>query len=245
MTRSVFLCLLAASAAFSQGEFRRIVQAGTINAPGHYLITNDISGELTIAANDVTLDMNGYAVNGPGGKQGVGLTIRGARGVKVSGGSLNNFAFGVIVENSANVILRDLRIRAQGLPVAALPPEVGIMIVQSSNLVVEENSIFNVGLGIFVRGGRSSGNRIANNTVTAGTNGVLGICYNPAPDDPSGPRGDLIYGNLVSRFDRSISLSDLSAANVIKGNTLIYVTSAVDFMSATNVDMENVKVKLP
>lgn len=244
MTRKLFVCLLVACAAWAQ-EARRVVKSGPIDSPGNYMLTQDISGEIAILSNDVTLDLNGYSINGPGGKLGSGIQIRGVRGVKVSGGSISNFAFGVVVDGSSNVILRDLRIRAQGLPIASLPPETGIMIVQSSNVVVESNAISNTGLGIFVRGGRSYGNRIAGNTITAGTNGALGICYNPAPNDANGPRGDLIAGNLVSRFNTAISLSDLSVANVFKENTLVYVTAAIEFMDQTNVDMNNVKVKLP
>ncbi|MEP7364475.1 MAG: right-handed parallel beta-helix repeat-containing protein [Acidobacteriota bacterium] len=244
MTKKLFVCLLISCAAWAQ-EARRVVKSGAIDSPGNYILTQNISGELEITSNDVTLNLNGYGVMGPGGKLGTGIAIRGVRGVKVSGGSISNFAFGVIVENSANVMLEDLRIRAQGLTIVALPPETGIMIVQSVNVVVRNNAIHNVGLGIFVRGGRSGGNLIANNTVTAGTNGVLGICYNPTETDANGPRGDLVTGNLVSRFDKSINLSDLSKANVIKGNTLLYVSEAITFMDQSNLEMDNVKQKLP
>jgi parallel beta-helix repeat protein len=244
MTQKLIVCLLAAGAMWAQ-ESKPVVKPGAIDSPGNYILTQNISGEIAITASDVTLDLNGYSVNGPGGLAGTGIAIRGARGVKVSNGSVSNFGFGVVVDGSSNVILRDLRIRAQGMAVAAPPPETGIMIVQSSNVVVEDNAISNVGLGIFVRGGRSYGNRIANNTVTAGTNGLLGICYNPAPGDTNGPRGDLVTANLVSRFNTSIALSDLSVANVIKANTLIYVTAAIQFTNPSNMDMDNVKLMLP
>ena len=56
------------------------------------------------------------------------------------------------------------------------------------------------GLGIFVRGGMSTGNRIANNTITAGSNGIFAICYNPTPDDPMGPRGRYDYGQSAFRL---------------------------------------------
>ena len=170
------------------------------------------------------------------------MTIHGARGVKVSGGLIRDFAFGVVVENSANVVLKDLLIRAQGLVVTAPPPETGIMIVQASNVVIQDNAIHNnaihnLGLGIFVRGGRSRGNRIAGNTLTAGTNGVLGICYNPAPGDPNGPRGDLVDGNLVSGFATSIVFSDLSAANITRGNTLVFNDAAFQSPNPSNQDI--------
>jgi parallel beta-helix repeat protein len=241
---SSLLVVCAAAAAFAQDHARPVAAGGPIDSPGNYVLVKDVNS-LVISANDVRLNLNGYSVNGPGGNSGTGIAIRGARGVEVFGGSLSNFAFGVTVENSANVILRNLRIRAQGLAIPAPPPETGIMIVQSSNVVVEGNALYNVGLGIFVRGGMSRGNRIANNTVTAGTNGALGICYNPAPNDPLGPRGDLVYNNLVSGFNNAVALSDMSVANVFRENTLIYRTTAFASPNASNMDSNNTKVMLP
>jgi parallel beta-helix repeat protein len=163
----------------------------------------------------------------------------------VFGGSVHDFGFAVVVENSSNIRIHNLRIRALNLPVVSPPPEVGIMIVQSSNVVVENNSLHNVGLGIFVRGGNSRGNRIANNTVTGGSNSVFGICYNPAPSDPRGPRGDLIYNNVITGFPTAISFSDQSLANVVRQNTLAFREIAIQSPSATNLDLDNAKVKLP
>src|SRR5262249_43478346 len=141
------------------------------------------------------LDLNGKVVQGPGGKMGTGIHIRGASGIHVSNGHVVNNAFGVIVESSDNVVLTGLQIRGEGLPVIAPPPETAIMVLQSRNVLVSGNNIYNTGLGIFVRGGRSSGNQIVRNTVTGGANAILGICYNPAPGDAQGPRGDLVANN--------------------------------------------------
>jgi hypothetical protein len=198
-----------------------------------------------ITANDVFLDLNGMRVGGPGGKAGTGIEIRGASGVRVSNGIIADTAFGVIVSNCRNVVLTGLQIRGQGLAVVAPPPETAIMIVQSKNVVVDGNAIYNVGLGIFVRGGDSGGNRIVNNTITAGTNGVLAICYNPTPADSRAPRGDLVYNNLVHGFSTGIQLSSTAMANVLKGNTIFYRTAAVDNQNDTNFDVENMKVRLP
>jgi hypothetical protein len=143
---------------------------------------------------------------GPGGRSGTGIHIRGANGVRVTNGLVSNHAFGVIVENSNKVVLGDLQIRGEGLAVSMPPPEVAIMIVQSRNVVIEDNAIYNVGLGVFVRGGQSGGNRIVHNTITGGTNAVLGICYNPTDSDMNGPRGDLVYANLISGFNIGIPM---------------------------------------
>lgn len=242
--RSIVSLLVACAAALPAQNHSRPVANGVIDSPGNYSLIRDVNS-IVITANDVTLDLNGYSVNGLGGRAGTGITSRGARGVEVFGGSISDFGFGVTVENSSNVVLRNLRIRAQGLAVPAPPPETGIMIVQSSNVVVENNALYNVGLGVFVRGGMSRGNRIANNTITAGTNGALGICYNPAPGDPLGPRGDLVYNNLVSGFNTAVALSDMSVANVFRENTLIYRTAAFTSPNASNLDLDNTKVMLP
>jgi parallel beta-helix repeat protein len=230
---------------------RPVPGTGIIDMPGTYVLQSDrrsFSNErpaIDIRSDDVTLDLNGFGISGRGGKLGVGIRIMGARGVKVMNGLIANTAFGVIVMNSGNVVLSGLQIRGEGLPVVAPPPETGIMIVQSRNVVVENNAIYNTGLGIFVRGGMSGGNRIANNTVTAGTNGVLGICYNPADNDPNGPAGDLVLGNVVSGFGTGIQASATSRYTVFKENTIFYTTgTAVELMNMTNMDMNNTKVDL-
>ncbi len=246
---AAILTLTTALAAAPDG--RPVPGTGMIDMPGTYVLqsdrrafTNDRAA-ITITASDVTLDLNGQALTGPGGKLGVGIRITGARGVRVSNGIISNTAFGVIVMNSANVVLTNLLIRGEGLPVTSPPPETGVMIVQSRNVVVEHNSIYNAGLGIFVRGGMSSGNRIANNTLSAATNGIFGICYNPADGDANGPVGDLVYGNSISGFGVGIQASATSRYNVFKENTVFFNGSmAVELLNDTNMDMDNTKVDL-
>lgn len=251
-TKAAIAAIVMCGLAVAKDEGRPVPGNGVIDSPGNYVLQGDRRSFSTgraaieITASDVTLDLNGTMISGPGGKLGVGVRIMGASGVRVTNGLLSNLAFGVIVMNSRNVVLKDLQIRGEGLPIVALPPETAIMIVQSRNVVVEDNAIYNTGLGIFVRGGMSTGNRIANNTITAGMNGALGICYNPADADPMGPRGDLIYGNVVSGFGTGIQASASSVANVFKANTIFYRTGkAVELMNDTNMDMDNVKVMLP
>lgn len=256
MMNTMTLAAIAAALTMTGGALgaqdgRPVPGTGVIDMPGTYILqgdrrslTND-RATIQILSNDVTLDLNGFGLSGPGGKMGVGLSISGVRGVRVMNGIISNTAFGVWVNNSSNVVLTDLLIRGEGLPIAALPPETGIMIVQSRNVVVANNAIYNTGLGIFVRGGRSGGNRIAHNTITAGTNGALGICYNPADGDPNGPTGDLVYGNVVSGFGTGIQASPTSRNNVFSGNTLFFRGgAAVEILNPTNMDTDNTKVDL-
>ena len=222
----------------------------TIDAPGNYLLLNDISTggpspALTITSSGVTLDLNGHQITGPGGNRETGIMIDGASGVKVSNGYLAYLGFAVVVNNSSNVVLRDLHIRGQGVAITAPPPEVGIMIAQSKNVCVEKNVIYNVGLGVFVRGGQSWGNRIEGNTITANTNGIFGLCYNPTPDDPEGPRGDLVQNNLITGFNVGIQVVPTAVSNVFRDNVIAFITSAMELGSTTNQDIDNVGVQLP
>lgn len=242
--------LAAPSPVWGQGT-RPIGQVATIDRPGSYVLSQDIRLNaarpvaITIKADGVTLDLNGRQIMGPGGKLGTGILVEGVRGVEVKNGALSYLAFGVVVRDSRNVTIHGLRIRGQGLPVVALPPETGVMIAQSRNIVVRGNSIYNTGLGIFVRGGQSWGNRIAGNTITAGTNGVLGICYNPTSSDPMAPRGDLVEENAVSGFGIGIQMKTTAVSNVIRNNSIAYRQMALDLQNDQNLASNNQTVQLP
>lgn len=248
----LMLSALALSAVlYGQEPGTRVVPgSGVIDTPGRYVLNNDATlrshgASILITASNVWLNLNGNTVMGPGGKNGIGVHIRGANGVHVSNGFIVNTAFGVIVENSNSASLTGLHIRGEGLTVTALPPETGIMIVQSRNVTVRDNSIYNTGLGIFVRGGRSGGNLLSGNVVTGGTNAILGICYNPTETDPNGPRGDLIESNLVSGFNIGIQFADRSMANLATGNTIAYRNMAFDIRNNTNKEQNTTSVQLP
>jgi len=252
-TNTILLSLVSVPALLlgQPAEGNRINRGNlVISEPGVYFVDRNITANpgtpaIDIVASNVTLNLNGFTVGGPGGKNGTGIRIRGAQSVKVMNGAVQNFAFNVMVANSSNVTIAGLSIRGEGLPIIAPPPETAIMIVHSRGVVVEDNNIFNVGLGVFVRGGRSWGNRIANNTITSGANGALGICYNPADDDPQGPRGDVVSGNHIAGFGTGISFSASSVFNVVQGNTIAFRTSAMEILSDTNKVSNNVDVKLP
>ncbi len=250
LTTVLFTAAMAQAQAI---EGTRINRAGyVITQPGVYILDRDLSMDastpapaIDVMASNVTVNLNGHALTGPGGKNGTGIRIRGVQGVAVHGGSIVNFAFGVMIANSSSVAVRGLSIRGEGLPIAALPPETAVMIVQSRNVTVEDNHIFTTGLGIFVRGGMSWGNRIVNNNLTGGANAALGICYNPADGDPQAPRGDVIAGNHVSGFGTGIQMSATSAYNILRANTVASRSMAIENLNAANKLDSNIDVRLP
>jgi nitrous oxidase accessory protein NosD len=221
-----------------------------IDTPGNYVLIRDLFAgssqtALTIKANNVTVDLNGYEIGGSGTISGTGILIDGATGVKIRNGYVRDLGFGVTVMNSNSVTVEGLHISGRGLPVSAPPPEVGIMVVNSKSVTIKHNNIYGVGLGVFVRGPGSLGNHVYENTITASTNGLLGVCYNPAPGTLGGPRGDSVERNAISGFRFAIQVN-AGGPNVFKDNTLSYTMEAFEIAAGSVAeDVGNVKVQLP
>jgi nitrous oxidase accessory protein NosD len=198
-----------------------------------------------ISASNVTLDLNGHSLLGPGGQRGVGVRIAGVSGVRIHSGGISRFGLGVEVRDAVNVSLEGLRILGED---AGGPPpgEVGVLVFNSRGVVVEKNAITGTFLGVFVRGGQSSGNRIANNTLTGGLHGQLGVCYNPdGLGTPAGPRGDRVYNNLVSRFNVGIQTSAGTAGNIFRENDIAYLVQAVEEVTpGSNVFEDNAQIAI-
>ena len=242
----------------------------TISRPGSYKLYNNYrvaSGHAIIfTASNVTLDLNGFSATttanatttapapGPNGTR--GITVQGARNVEIKNGHVAGFNSNVTVLDSQNVRVDGLQISGGNLAPAGGPTEVGITVINSSACDILNNTISSVNLGLFVRGGGSSGNRLMKNIISGGTitaNNLLGICYNPDGNsaDTSGPRGDSIYNNHIARYGFAIAVSAGSVSNMFNDNTLASFTGAFREPTAfaaqggTNVEFDNTAVLLP
>jgi parallel beta-helix repeat protein len=208
------------------GTSLRVLQPIVITRSGNYVLNRDVINvpgtAIQIEANEVTLDLDGHRIIGPGGRQGVGIAVVGAANVRVRNGHLGRLGIGVQLMGATNVVVEDLQI--DGVDSGGAPPdvEIGILLVNSRGCRISNNVITETFLGIFVRGEGSGGNRVTDNVITGGDQGELAICYNPVPGGSGGPDGDLVAGNLVSRFRRGMSFSDGSAGNVVRDNTVAY-----------------------
>jgi nitrous oxidase accessory protein NosD len=238
------------SAQDSPGTCRPVTGPTVIARPGCYVLSRNFSLEesgtaIAIAASNVSLDLAGRTVTGPGGKQGVGVRIEGASAVRVFGGMLTRFGTGIEVRDANNVRIEGLHIHGED---AGGPPpgEVGVLVFNSRAVFVERNVISQTFLGVFVRGGGSGGNRIAENTLVGGENGQLGICYNPdGSGNPDGPSGDLVYNNLVSRFNVGIQTSAGTSGNIFRENDIAYFQLPVQELGpGPNVFAENTAIAL-
>jgi hypothetical protein len=227
-----------------------IVGPTVIDRPGSYVLLRSFSlnhpgTAIAIVASNVSLDLNGHTITGPGNKQGTGIRITQSGGVRVHGGTLSRFGTGVDVTNSHNVSLRGLQINGQDLG-GPPPGEVGVLIVNSRNVVAEHNVVSRTFLGFFIRGGGSGANRIAANTVAGGQNGQLGICYNPdGSNNPDGPTGDFVYNNLVSRFQIGIQTSAGTSGNIITENAIAFVQQDVQEVTpGSNLIEDNKSIQI-
>ncbi|MEO7794500.1 MAG: NosD domain-containing protein [Thermoanaerobaculia bacterium] len=232
--------LLAGSVASVQAQELQVMpadgtQAATminhprvIRDPGNYRLARSLQSDaartiIQIEASDVTLDLGGFTLTGPGSRQGIGISVVGASNVKIFNGHIQRLGIGISTEGATNVVIEDLQI--DGIDSGGAPPdvEIGVLLVNTRGARVMNNVVTNTFLGIFVRGDGSSGNRIYGNLLTGGDNGELAICYNPAPGSSvGGPHGDLVTHNSVARFRRGLSLSPDSTGNVVRENTLAY-----------------------
>ncbi len=114
LSLSLSLAVLLAAVSLQGQDFNTqfvSLPGTTIDAPGNYVLRSNMAvipsgpAGIVITGNGVTLDLNGNQIRGPGGKQGIGIMIDGASGVKVVNGQLANLAFGVVVNESSNVVM--------------------------------------------------------------------------------------------------------------------------------------------
>jgi parallel beta-helix repeat protein len=187
---------------------------------------------LIVAADGITIKLNGHVVMGPGsGSEGVGLRIAGRNDVSVLGpGTIAGFRTGVLVESSEDIVVKRLSAVENGLPV--IPPAAfpvsrhdGIHITMSSNVDLEKNLVKgNADDGINLH--MSTGIRVVKNEVD--DNGHDGIRLDLAD-------GNIIARNLIVSHDQVFSGAPVgcgielfgSKDNEIEENRLVANTNGI------------------
>jgi hypothetical protein len=263
---TVALAIVSSQVIFAQNEKATEISSGrwsnravTISQPGFYKLSDDITvtsgNAITITASNVTLDLGGNTVSTNAAGTGNGIFVNGTSGVEVRNGKVGGFNANVNVTNGVNVRVRNLQIVGRGLAPNNGPSEIGVLLIQTRGAYIENNTISSVNLGIFVRGGNSTGNRIFENVIVgSGTpaNNLLGICYNPAAGaGTEGPRGDNIYNNHITRFNFALAISAGSISNIFNENITASFTGgfrepqALTTGGGTNVSEGNISVIIP
>ncbi len=215
-----------------------------ITSPGQYRVVRDFSvaakagDAIVIRSNDVHLSLGGHTIEGPGNKVGRGVVVDGASNVTVSGGTLRTFGVGVALLGASQSEVSGVWVEGgdEFADPPAIPPQIGLLLVNSTRNNIRGNRFSMVNLGIFVRGGGSYENRIAQNHASAGANGLLGICYNPAMGEgPAGPQRDFVLRNDLAGFGGGIQASEQSTDNRFVANTIRYLEFAWEDRNGSNV----------
>jgi parallel beta-helix repeat protein len=165
----------------------------TIAAPGSYQLSKNLASSsdcLKIAANNVTVDLNGFAISGAG--SGRAITDLGTKrtGLIVRGGTLNHFATGVALAASSDINIDHLRVlNMSGDGIDAGPRSVvsytqslsngGVGISVSGSCIVRSNTVGNNQADGIVTGGYCSvrSNNVFNNALALVGNGISTSSY--------------------------------------------------------------------
>ncbi|MFZ5453192.1 MAG: right-handed parallel beta-helix repeat-containing protein [Thermodesulfobacteriota bacterium] len=117
--------ILFGSAALADGDFygsgpwgTRITSLPyTISAPGAYYLSGNLSysggNGITIASDNVTLDLMGYSITGPGGIN-TGIYMNGRKNVEIRNGTVSGWQDGIYEESSTAMGHRIINIQAEG-----------------------------------------------------------------------------------------------------------------------------------
>ena len=176
---------------------------------------------LTIAADNVVLDLNGFTLSGTSGPgEGPGILVDGQTGVTVRNGTVTQFDSGVAIEGGSGNTVTNMDIRNNRG--SGLYGE-GVLLYRTSGNTVTNNRITNNGqyAGVSILVGTN--NRVENNQI---------VGNNMSPTNTSGIRlenegrdasnGNTIRGNLVqgSGLD-GIQIFAGGSDNRISGNTVL------------------------
>ncbi|MGH7493718.1 MAG: NosD domain-containing protein [bacterium] len=212
-----------------------------ITAPGIYRVKRSFSASadgIVIQSDFVILNLADHRITGPGNKTGRGIVLDGVSHVLVRNGDLRTFGTGVALLAASHSVVKNVDVQGGDEfadPPAGVPPQVGILLVNSNSNFIVGNEYEGINLGIFVRGGGSHNNFITRNSAEAGANGLLGVCYNPASGEgDAGPTNDFVVQNFLSRFGTGIQASSGSANNRFNHNRINYINKPWEDFNGTN-----------
>jgi len=170
---------------------------------------------LIVAADGITINLNGHAIAGSG--SGIGVTLRARRDVVVHGGTITDFVTGIFISNSTGIAVKDNRFTRN---------REAVFLIASSGNVVKSNVAWRNQLrGIMLRpnasGVTSTQNLIIENTLTGNPSGIL-LFAQP---------GNILKENMIA--ESTVAGIDLTgggaSANLIKENILTANAAGITF----------------
>jgi parallel beta-helix repeat protein len=156
---------------------------------------------LVIAADGITLDLNGHRVEGDGSGDDVGIDVEGRRGVTIQNGTVAGFGEGVFLLGGNDNAVRRVTSLGEG--------HGGILVDGGRDVTIAENVVRRSGAGIIVT--RSDRVRVARNRVSGSASGGIPVFES---------RHVVVVRNTVTRCstDMGIGLVNGSAHNLVTRN---------------------------
>jgi parallel beta-helix repeat protein len=221
-----FLALLATTPAL--GAKPVVVSCGQVITKDTKLandLTNCPGIGLTVGADDVTLDLNGHAVDGNGVADSEGIQVNGHNRATVQHGTVTDFVEGVAVLFSTGTRVSDLSVSRQR--------HAAVFVSDSSNVSVERTASTEIAFAALFTT-RSHGIRFERNSVSASGEGIaarvsdhLLIARNSLSGNTGGAGIDLfedvddstVERNVLTGNGDGIALADGSERNLATRNS--------------------------
>ena len=166
---------------------------------------------LIVGADGIRIDLNGYTLSGSG--VGAGVVVTGRTNISISGGTVGNFAVGVRVNTSTDVVIKQNEFVAN--------PE-GIDLQSGSVGNTIKNNAFrdSITRAIMLRS-NSSENDIKNNTFIGNRLGILVF----------GGVNNTLKQNIISGSTLAgIRINVIATGNVLKENTVTSNAAGIEFL---------------
>jgi len=186
-----------------------------INSPGSYYLTGNLSSTgdgITITASSVTLDLNGFNLQGSGSADDMeGIRARGGVGLEIKNGSITGFGNSIELHRVKSSSVKNVHCSGSNGP--------GIFLSGDSS-ECDGNSISrchvsNAGTAGIQLSGKCNGNSVTHCQVTDCT--IVGILVTGSLDDAS---GNVIANNIVGNITGSSSTYGIQLLNA-EGNRVI------------------------
>jgi parallel beta-helix repeat protein len=166
---------------------------------------------LIVGADGIRLDLGGHTVAGAGG--GIGIVVTGRADISIAGGTVRNFATGVRIVNSTDVVIKGNEFRANGDGVDCQAGCVG-------NTIKENQFWDHSTRAIMLRGG-SADNAIKENGFSGNRVGILMF----------GAVDSLVKENTISGSTLAgIRVNVLAAGNLVKENRVASNPAGIEFL---------------
>ena len=201
----------------------------TISNSGSYYITGDLTATgtgITVNADNVTIDLMGFSLIGPGSGTNYGIYMNGRSNVEIRNGTVRNFNYGII-ENSINGKEHrfiDVRLVSNG--------EYGMYLRGTGYLVKDCTAGENGSTGISAGNGSTVTGNTAYNNGHSATSSVYGIragygstvTGNTAYNNGNGATGSYVYG--IYAYAGSTVTGNTARDNGTSATSYVYGISA-------------------